>query len=164
MGCDIHSIVQVKDSDGKWNTVYKLFPQPYIYSPKDDRLGSEPFDTRHYGMFGFLADVRNYSNVPCIRERRGLPEDIKYSLFEDSSGYVWYDVDKYYLGDHSFSWLLLSELINFDYNETFCDATENFAEVSFKEFLPNRYFRDIEIMKKLDPNPDNIRVVLGFDN
>ena len=34
-----------------------------------------PFDWRSYGMYGFLAGVRNYSAVQPISEPRGFPED-----------------------------------------------------------------------------------------
>jgi hypothetical protein len=63
-------------------------------------------------MFGWLADIRNYSMVEPIAARRGLPADLSEemsvveSLTRDVSGH---------------SWLSLSELLNFDYEATFED-------------------------------------------
>ena len=166
MGCDIHSRVQ-KFIDGKWKTVeVPLFPSDMLdlFTPKSrwNEPSVEPFSWRSYGMFAFLADVRNYSYVPPISSPRGLPDDVTN------------EEDEY--GDHSFSWLSLKELLDFDYSQTFenrrtfrdgsgaADAGPgNGVVMTFREFLGLLFFRDLAIMTCLG-KPEEIRVVFGFDN
>ena len=123
MGTDIHSVGQVK-INGKWVTLLQ------------DVAG----DNRNYDTFAQLADVRNgrgFAGTPTgggfapITYPKGLPED-----FETVNGdhhidaniptgedFSWADVDylekrekeklmakDVYMGDHSFSWHLLSDL------------------------------------------------------
>lgn len=148
MGCDIHSQAERK-VNGKW----EIIP------------GIRPFDWRSYGMFGFLAGVRNYSAVPPIAESRGLPE-----------GYV--DYFEGYLGDHSFSWLSLDELIAFDYDAPVEDrrimvqvapnswnggqtsAAGGGTMTTFRSFLGDAFFDDLEKLKAAGAE----RVVFGFDS
>ena len=89
MGTDIHTVVQVL-RDGKWVTVAK-----------------DVATDRDYSLFAILAGVRNgygFAGIPTgdavkpISEPRGLPDDFLMDEEED------------YLGDHSHSWLLLSEM------------------------------------------------------
>src|SRR6516164_6266636 len=94
MGCDIHSAVEIL-TDGKWTF-----------------CATEPFSWRSYGMFGFLADVRNYSHVPPIANQRGYPKDI------DDATLI--EIDDNF-DHHSRSWLGLDELLAFDYDQTFED-------------------------------------------
>jgi len=183
MGCDIHSRVRVL-RDGQWEFIdAHIFPEDDVLEvpvlAETDvvrkvlqRFGikgtAEPFNWRSYGMFGFLADVRNYSKIPTISEQRGLPEDLEASNEE-------------YFGDHSYSWLWLSELVSFNYDQTFEDLRYtkqigprsfdgaaiaepgNGKQVTFREFLGPVFFRDIEIMKQLG-DPSCIQIVFGFDN
>jgi len=67
MGCDIHSIVQVK-LGRQWVTITDC-----LFLWDEETHTYSPFDRRCYAVFGFLADVRNYSKVPPISEPRGLP-------------------------------------------------------------------------------------------
>lgn len=97
MGCDIHSIAQVRRF-GYWETVAT-------------HVGG---DDRNYHTFAILADVRNgygFAGVPTsetwpvVSAPRGLPDDIEP---EDRDSEL--SVPKYYFGDHSFSYLSLEEL------------------------------------------------------
>jgi hypothetical protein len=144
MGCDIHIMAQ-KRENGKWVT-----------------LDFRPFDWRSYGMFGFLADVRNVSCVPPVSEPRGYPPD-----FDGSPG-----------GDHSESWLSVAELVAFDYSQTFedrrcrrqesqgfwngaADAGEgNGKQTTFKDFLDGDFFIDLIKLVHLGAE----RIVFNFDN
>jgi hypothetical protein len=105
MGCDIHPYVEVR-KDGKWE-------RSTVKVPSD----------RDYWAFGKLANVRNGEGfagcdtgdlVTPISQPRGLPDDTSIhdndSVDYEDPAYVW-------LGDHSFSWVLLSELLAVDYNE-----------------------------------------------
>jgi hypothetical protein len=92
MGCDIHMFVEKKDEAGKFQL-----------------LAINPYDHRQYGLFGWLAGVRNYSDVPPISAQRGFPEDASAKTSEQYE--VW-------SGDaHSASWLSVSELASFDYQQ-----------------------------------------------
>ena len=163
MGCDIHSRVQVR-KDGIWETVEdELFPMRFEWAGHTHT--KEPFEWRSYGMFGFLADVRNYSHVPPISQPRGLPVGLNT------------DSDDYEFGDHSFSWLGLEELLTFNYDAVFEDrrcmrdgngaadsGVGNGVQTTFRKFLGPDFFRDIEIMRGLANDPADIRIVFGFDN
>lgn len=146
MGCDIHTQAERK-VNGKWEAI----------------SGFVPFDWRSYGMFAFLAGVRNYSAVPPISEPRGLPDDAVQS--DD-------------LGDHSFSWLSMDELLAFNYDQPLEDrrytrqegpnffnggATAEAGEgtmTTYREFLGKAFFADLEKLKAAGAE----RVVFGFDS
>jgi hypothetical protein len=91
MGCDIHSLAERK-REGK----YEAIP------------GLEPFDWRAYFMYGFLAGVRNYSDVPPLAEPRGFPDDAS-DYARDLSG-------RWGMDGHSHSWLSVKELTEFNYD------------------------------------------------
>lgn len=113
MGCDIHSFAEKKNKDtGLWekvNDAFSLdeFDKKYLAKEK----GDNPFDWRSYSVFAFLANVRNYDHCIPISEPRGIPEDICEEVRES------YDM---WSGDaHSASYLMLRELIEFDYDTVF---------------------------------------------
>lgn len=151
MGCDIHTVAQ-KRVGSKWEDV------PYT-----------PFDWRGYGMFGFLADVRNYSAIPPIAPRRGLPDD--FVMPRDQ-------FDETDLGDHSFSWLSVEELTKFDYDQPVEDRRYTRQEgpnffngaataepghgtmTTYRAFLGEGFFRDLQKLQELGAE----RVVFGFDS
>lgn len=147
MGCDIHPQAERK-RDGKWEII-------------DDIA---PFDWRSYRLFGFLADVRNYSAVPPISKPRGLPEDEP-------------TLDNFD-GLHSCSWLSVKELLEFDYDQTIEDrrvtreispgftdhgCTGEIGEgrmTTYREFLGEAFFDDLRKLQELKAD----RIVFGFDN
>lgn len=99
MGCDIHSVIQRKGYRG-WETV-----------------ALDVGDDRNYDSFAVYANVRNgraFAGVSTgegwipISEPRGLPVDFATRALDEeetrgNTAYQW-------MGDHSHSWLLLSEL------------------------------------------------------
>lgn len=100
MGTDIHYSYQAKNEKDEWEDLE--IGQEY---------GSEFYIDRYYLLFSVLADVRNgfgfagvktYDPVIPIDTPRGLPDDI---LGER--------IDKFDFGDHSFSWLLSSEILEY---------------------------------------------------
>lgn len=148
MGCDIHSHAERK-VDGKWQAM------PGIY----------PFDWRDYGIFGFLANVRNYSEVQPIAPPRGLPSDVSAETRKDYEGWDG--------NAHSSSWLSVDELANYDYDQNIEDrrvmrngdgvitAEPGDGErMPLREFLGDGFFRDIESLKTAGAE----RVVFWFDN
>ena len=124
MGADIHGFLEVK-RDGKWERYSGgIFPG-----------GSNmPFDWRSYGIFGFLADVRNYSHIPPLGEPKGLPDDSEYlnaaidkpmrysyGYIDNGTAYTVADTFMFDIDYHSHTYYTLRELISFDYNNVFED-------------------------------------------
>jgi len=151
MGYDIHTLAEVR-VDGRW---------------KNAGEEHEPFDYRSYALYGFLADVRNYSHSPVIAEPRGLPDDV--DLQGDDLDY-WQD-GGYGVGT---SWLTLAELQAFDYDQVFWDrrvtkgnngaalAEEGEGQhITMREHLGEGYFEELGQLAKLGA-PEDVRVVFTF--
>jgi hypothetical protein len=153
MGCDIHCHAEKRSPEG-----WKRLPIP------------EPFDWRQYGLFGFLAGVRNYSQVPSLAPHRGLPADVSAEVREDSEGWN---------GDgHSHSWVTLGELLAFDYDAPVedrrvtrqvaanawdggCTAEPGGGEqTTYRAFLGPKFFEELERLKVAGAD----RIVFWFDN
>ena len=185
MGCDIHTFVEVRKGD-RWEPTGPIFPTSPIFPlditvRKASEFGKEwekrdftehPFDRRAYGMFGFLANVRNYSHVPTIAEpKHSFPPDVS-----DVIKTMW-DCDN----GHTLTWLTLRQLSEFDYDQVFWDrrvskqtgpnswtgaglAEDGEGEhLTIRDFLGTDFFRDITIMSTLG-SLDDVRVVFWFDN
>lgn len=148
MGCDIHAYAERKTDSG------------YEYLP-----AVVPFDWRNYGVFGFLAGVRNYSSVPMIAEPRGFPDDASAEVREQ---YERWDMDA-----HTPSWLSMAELLAWDYNAEVedrrvtrngngactCEPGEG-ERMTWRQFLGDGFMKDIAALR--DAGAD--RVVFWFDN
>lgn len=180
MGCDIHAYVETRQPDGSWKKADVEVP-----------------DDRNYVAFAKLAGVRNGEGfggcdtgdcVVPIDEPRGIPNDtsiIQNDLDYEDKGNVW-------LGDHSYSWVLLSELLEVNYNEPVVRrgmvSPEEYE--SFKQFggRPRSWcgwtsrddYKQIEWTEKLYEaahilpkiiaavchlgKPEDVRIVFGFDS
>ncbi len=159
MGCDIHIWAERKTANGYEAVTDVLFAE-----------GSAPFDWRAYGMYGFLADVRNYSDVPPLAEQRGFPNDAS-SVAAD-------DYDAWFSEAHSASWLSVAELAAFDYDNPVEDRriTVQLAEnmwsgggtadpgdgeiTTWREFLGGQFMADLAKLQECGAD----RVVFWFDN
>ncbi len=125
MGCDIHVIVERRqNADSPWAQVktrgYFERPNHHNISKSDWRpLASgevdapEALTARNYDVFGLLANVRNGRGFAGIKtadgwtpldEPRGIPTDSTYQAEGD---------ENYWLGDHSFSYATVRELLTF---------------------------------------------------
>jgi len=149
MGCDIHSYAERKAATGRYEIVPNLFP----------------FDSRNYGTFGFLANVRNYSEVPPIAPRRGFPED--------ASPEATADYESWSSDAHSPSWLTVKELSEFNYDAEMedrrctrngnggstCEPGEG-QKMTYREFFGEWFFKDLQALQ--DAGAD--RIVFWFDN
>jgi hypothetical protein len=151
MGCDIHVMAQRKGAFG-WEGIEAEFTE-----------GPEPFYWRNYGMFAFLAGVRNYSAIAPISGPRGLPDD--------AGDYDW-------LGDHSFSWLSVEELASFNYDASMEDrrymgqtGPNSFSGAltaepgegkitTYRDFLGQNFFKDLIILQEIGAE----RIIFGFDS
>jgi hypothetical protein len=149
MSADIHGYAQVRTEQG-W----------------EER--EMPDFGRDYAVFGFFADVRNYSKVGPIAEPRGLPDDVGFD--EDR-------LDEAHWSNHSHSWLTLAELHGYDYDQIVWDrrvtrdgnggvTTDDPAEgerLPLRDFLGAHFFACIGELVELGA-PDDVRIVFWFDN
>lgn len=155
MGCNIHAWGEKQLPTTEWVPV-KLEPQI--------------FDWRSYSLFGFLADVRNYSNVTPIAPPRGLPEALSKEVKDASDDW---DSD-----GHAHSYLTLAELEAFNYDQPMEDRrymaqtgpnSWNGAamaepgqgkQTTYREFLGPKYFKELERLKAAGVE----RMTFWFDN
>ena len=172
MGSSIFSWVETYSSETElWRAVFNCFP-PDSFEEQIGQRGpfSAPFRNGHYGLFGFLAGVRNYACCEPLAKPRGLPDDC-----DKVGGCIANDIDD--LVDlESCSWLLLSELLNFDYETVFwnrrvrkgidhaalADEGEGIHQ-TYRELLGPNYFETLGVLESLGEY-DRVRVVFGFDN
>lgn len=168
MGCDIHSVAEYYDTSAKkWRGRSLYFKDPYAENTWRIR---GPFEYRSYGVFGFLANVRNYSGIPPLSEPRGLPLDI--------SGTADDLVTYWSLDGHSHSWFTVEELTQFNYDAIVEDlrVTRELAPgffsggcttkrgegvtMTWREFLGSLFFEDLEELQREGIQ----RIVFWFDN
>lgn len=153
MSCNIHAYAERK------------FVERYICMP----MSEEPFTYAHwYGLYGFLAGIRNYHDVPPIAQPRGLPADVSLFVRRQADDSDW----------HSRSYLTLAELEAFDYSQMMedrrytkqtgarsfdggatCEEGQG-VKITFREFLKEGYFKELDRLKSLGVE----RVVFWFDN
>jgi hypothetical protein len=176
MSCDIISWVEVCDADRReWKAVLEAFPaDAFEKEHHRSNFVSSPFRDRHYGLFGFLADVRNWACCKAISMPRGFPPDFDLEGGFLASGCYAYDEGvPNFDGYHSHSWLKLAELLNFDYEKVFWNRRirgpgglalaregEGVHE-TYRSFLGRRYFESLDVMAGLGA-PDCVRVVFCF--
>jgi len=179
MGADIHSWAEIKRHN-KWERIKES-----IFPNYGTTKTNEPFSNRSYSVFGFLADVRNYSECKPISEPRGLPDDSEYLNSVLEYAYSSKQEIENNGNYHSFSYLTLKELVDFDYDQTFWNRrvtkTEFFSDVgsytngaarakegegttiSYREHLGADFFVDLEVLRSLG-KPEDVRIVFYFDN
>lgn len=178
MGCDIHMYVEHKNSDGTWEPVKG--PNPWIrfyenciqnaYSDEHkescqkslEKERQEPYrfnewiyDGRNYCLFAILANVRNSFNISPIVAPRGVPSDV--------SAYVQQEVDNWGWGIHSHSYLTLDEIVNYNWDNNFCEREAWVSENTYLEFKhggsPYPSFGDVDgghVRKVLNKEMDRI--------
>lgn len=153
MGCDIHIYAEKKGDDGKYHNL-----------PGDLEFNA------NYGVFGFLAGVRNYSAVTPISEPRGIPDDASETVKEE---FIDWEGDA-----HSESWLAVSELTEFDYGQLMedrrvmkqigintwsgqetCEPGHGFM-MTYRDFLGLEFFKLLAALQAYDAD----RIVFWFDS
>jgi hypothetical protein len=165
VGTDIRSFAEVRGDDGTWSLVGDVFPR----DDSDDgdgvpRKSPEPFDWRDYGLFGWLADVRNYSAIKPIHAAKGVPEDLSPELDDPTDNHNYY----------GHSWLTLAELQVPDYEAEINDRRiepgadheetgppEAGEKMTLREFLGARYFQHLDMLATLG-RPTDVRIVFWF--
>lgn len=159
MSTDITDLVEVR-RDGRWQFASDPFP-----SDDPGRGATWPAfgDVRDYGLFGFLADVRNYSMVPTIAEPRGLPDDVSEEIRQE-----WDDDSD--IGGNNASWLSLTELLAFDYDQEFEERSDGHGTLpegrgvrtTVRKLLGDWYFERLALLGGLGA-PEDVRLVFWFD-
>jgi hypothetical protein len=139
MGTDIHIAVETRGDDGTWTLVDKEVKSEWgDYTTNENGIP----DSRDYRLFGVLAGVRG--KAPPITAPKGLPADMSAKLSsladatDDPEGVPWL-----WLGDHSFSWLTLREILDYDWQQT----TEHSGWVNGPQF------EEWQRMLRWEPNP-----------
>lgn len=135
MGCDVHMYAEVRDAEGTW----QLVTEPR-WRDWRDRPTISPYEARNYRVFGILAGARD-DGVEPISPPRGLPPDVSMGLKCPAS-------DEPYLGDHSFTYLTLSDLLAYDwtapmYHWGIIDLAEYRRWKASGEVWPERWNRGI---------------------
>lgn len=165
MGCDIHTFVERRNPEtGLWE---HLSGDLFVDWSSADWRTDQPFD-RFYGLFAFLADVRQPGDVPCIHPPRGLPNDISQEV-KSEFGFI-YPEDcphlmerwcpcQYSASDwHSHSWATGAELLAYDYDVKLPDTGE-----TLREYLGD-YIERFQEIAALAPDPADVRVIYAFDS
>ena len=117
-----------------------------------------PYSRRNYSLFSVLADVRNGGQIVPIDSPRGLPDDIHPFSHQMLSG------------DHSQSWLLLPELIEYNwenvmkiFNKEEEDAGSD-KEPCITEKWASFVGELMEVAEYLKIPYSDIRIVFDFDS
>lgn len=137
MGCDIHFYVESRNwDDTRWVSRDKWQADTYTDGDDCDGLWADGFyNGRNYNLFAILANVRNGrgfagcytgSGFRPMCEPRGLPEDVTLLVRHAS--------DRYGVDGHSHSWLLLSELLEFDWDGQSTMLHGFFSKEEYEEF------------------------------
>lgn len=147
MGCDIHTRVEVYNRETqKWEKIYMYVSDRYT----PGRLREvEPYNGRHYMMFGVLAGIR-YMAEPIVQPR-GIPIDASSGVLED------WDNDSSWC--HTPSWLTLAELRLAAKDKKRYDKEERRSLrplIDGIDFMVDASWRYIE--------DSEVRVVFYFDN
>ena len=117
MGCDIHTITEIKRNDA-WERISEV---------------PEVFDTRNYTTFAFLADVRNSFETEGFQPK-GLPEDISAMKFDYDAEDDFWEVDFECEDYHSHSHLTLKELIEKD-KTSYCSHKCKISKHFYEKFI-----------------------------
>jgi len=171
MGCDIHIYAEVKEN-GEWEKVGPVFDDPY-YAPErplsdwNQPKIDQPYVGRNYDLFAILADVRNgrgFAGVPTgtgfvpIAAPRGLPNDVTPGVEAQA--------DSWGRDGHSHSWLLLSELQGYDWDQVTTHVSYYTSvqwESTYRDSVGEHFFKTITALQALG-HPDSVRIVFWFDN
>lgn len=148
MGCDIHSVAQVKRNN-QWITV-------------ESKIGK---DARDYELFGLLAGVRGWSEP--IHEPRGVPSDFdminQYHTFYDKKIF---DTNIFYMGEHTYSYYTLEELNDvYDKQNKPCETcgrykTDDVIRADLTWIISHLN----KIKEEYIAEDSDIRLVFGFDS
>lgn len=137
MGCDIHLYVE-KWENGAWKSADKWRRSDWA-SEGDERYDElvvnypdRFYQGRNYDLFAILANVRNGEGFAGVVTGRGYnPISMPRGLPEDVCAEVKKDSDNWGIDGHSHSWLLVQELLDYDWTQT----TKRFGVLNLEEFI-----------------------------
>lgn len=167
MGTGITTQVQ-RLENGEWGDFDREFFQRY------DELSESPFSEQNYRLFGFLADVRNDSICPVLKAPCGLPV-LEEPGFGEGLGGAFsrmnYDPWPLHRDNHSKTWYLVSELLDYDYDIEFEDRDGSDGTlpkgsgkvITVREHIGTKFFKDLDLLEGLG-DPTKTRVVISFDS
>lgn len=133
MGTDIHLYVE-KFNGEKWERVLEPYKSSHSktrdWSPWYGDNAEDAIDPRrrNYNLFAFLADVRNgagfagvftHHPVKACFAGRGIPDDTSYEEPEYNEETDEETNDFPFIGDHSFTWATLDELLSAPWDTVF---------------------------------------------
>jgi hypothetical protein len=135
MGCDVHMYAEYKRGS-KWVKAGKRFKNGWYSSDRplssyNTPLTDRPYSDRNYDLFGMLADVRNGRGFAGVKTGEGfVPIDIPRGLPKDVTKAIKKMSDRWGCDGHSHSYLYLSELLDYNWNQ----VSELTGEVSLEEY------------------------------
>jgi len=189
MGCDIHWVVQkqVQPKD-KWDepTFINICRG---YERRDYRLFSILANVRNTwdnGKFNFISESKGLpnnlghcylSNIQQKEDKVSLysiemvlsendyytlkTEGVNYHQEEENGG------EKVWLGEHSHTWFTLTELLEFNWDQTIIVGIEGNTK-TYKELVGDTFFDFLIELKgyteQEEISTDLIRFIIGFDN
>jgi hypothetical protein len=162
MGCDIHMIAERKsnyESNSEWEPILDAIFKDRLYDVANEMshwnapYTFQPYTDRNYALFSVLANVRNGGGIKPIDEPRGYPDDM-----HNVSKWL---LDGWDFADHSYTWLLLDEVLGYDWKQKspYEGEPETLADIC-SDFINN--MKTLETYAKSDN--DTVRLVFGFDN
>ena len=142
----------VSEDHWKVNPNYHLYPEERAAQ----LIQINPYQfysgVRNYDLFGILSNTRNDRNLKFIAAPRGLPADLSPELLQVALE----SKDDFY--DHS--WLLLEELMQFNWDERFyCDTFMEYRQV--KQICSDFIDETIPKLAVLG-EPQDVRVIFWF--
>ena len=179
MGCDIQTCVERRDPEtGVWERL-----SGGLFADWGGGRTDEPID-RFYGLFTFLANVRQQDYVPAIHPQRGLPDDMSpeakawfgftypYDCPHESD--QWCSCVYNDSGWFGHSWATGAELLAFDYDARIpCTSNHDGGRfgcahlpdpmVTLREYLGD-YIERFQEIAALAPDPADVRVIYAFDS
>lgn len=127
----------LEQNDGVWVSIDKWSQEPDFYVYKEDtnislwkvNQDDRMYDIANRTLFAVLCNYENNNNLKFISEPMGLPQDVS-AIIKVYHDYCLPDV-------YNCSWLLLSDLLNFDWHN--CDLGDSVFVEEFLNSLTRNY-------------------------
>ena len=141
MGCDIHCTVEVYNKESnEWEMVTGKWG---FYHGGSEEWALDIYDRRDYRLFGYLASVRDAA-YDDMSDPRGYPDDCNPTSAKDVD-----DIDL-----HSHTYFTLTELLSW----------KLWWDKEVQENITWFYMTTIGQLMLLNEDPDNVRLLICFDN
>lgn len=144
MGCDIHTIIQVKKQN-KWENLLNE--------------SIKEFEERNYSTFAVLANVRNSFQKKHF-EVKGMPTDLEnhyIKLSDNEDDVLDFDLEDY----HSHNYITLKEFKEFDYTD-YCELKGKLPKLFYDTFIKLGGVMPNGIKVITDIKPANFMEAMAF--